>query len=98
MRVHWTNRARNRLREIKEYIEQENPLAAQELTEKILRRSAKLASPPEIGSRVFGYEHSDLREVKVRPFRIIYRILDSRIDVITVLHYRQLLPGDLLRR
>jgi hypothetical protein len=29
-----------------------------------------------------------------RPYRILYRILPDRIDVITVMHYRQRLPGD----
>ena len=41
------------------------------------------------------YQRHDVRELLERPYRILYRILPDRIDVITVMHYRQLLPSDL---
>lgn len=41
------------------------------------------------------YAQPDLREVLGRPYRIIYRVGAERIDVITVMHYRELLPDDL---
>lgn len=63
---------------------------------KILRRSARLAEPPDTGHVLRGYEAIHLREVLVRPYRLIYRVQGGeQIDIITVLHYRQLLPGDL---
>lgn len=62
---------------------------------KILRRSARLAEPPDTGHVLRGYEAIHLREVLVRPYRLIYRAQGEQIDSITVLHYRQLLPGDL---
>jgi toxin ParE1/3/4 len=37
----------------------------------------------------------DVREVLERPFRLIYRVRADRIEVITLLHYRQLLPSDI---
>jgi len=46
---------------------------------------------------VSEYDRDDIREVLDRPYRIIYRILPERIDVITVMHYRQLLPSDLTK-
>ena len=36
--------------------------------------------------------HDDLRELLERPYRIIYRITPERIEILTVMHYRQLLP------
>lgn len=95
MRVHWTDRAKVRLRHIEEYIAKDNPNAAREVVETILRRSWQLATPPEIGHSVKGYEETELREVLTRPYRIIYRIKPNQVDVVTVLHYRQLLPCDL---
>jgi plasmid stabilization system protein ParE len=41
------------------------------------------------------YQRDDVREILERPYRILYRIKPDRIDVITVMHYRQLLPSDL---
>jgi plasmid stabilization system protein ParE len=41
------------------------------------------------------YRQQNLREVLVRPYRIIYRLQPDTIEIITILHYRQLLPDDL---
>jgi plasmid stabilization system protein ParE len=38
------------------------------------------------------YPDDDLRELLLRPYRIIYRQRDERVEVVTVMHYRQLLP------
>jgi toxin ParE1/3/4 len=35
---------------------------------------------------------SDIREVIERPYRIIYRIREDRIDVLAVVHSAQVLP------
>jgi len=95
MKVHWTDRAKARLHSINDYLTEQNPQAAKKVTETILRRSAKLANPPEIGHKVKGYENTDLREVLARPYRLIYRVKTDQVDIATVLHYRQLLPTDL---
>jgi addiction module RelE/StbE family toxin len=95
MKVHWTNRATARLRAIQNHIAKDSPQSARTEVEKILRRSWQLAEPPEIGHPVPGYDATELREVLIRPYRLIYRLQETQIDVITVLHYRQLLPADL---
>jgi len=95
MKVQWTDRAKARLRAIEQHIAKDSPQSARREVEKILRRSWQLADPPEIGHPVPGYEAAELREVLIRPYRLIYRLGETQIDVITVLHYRQLLPTDL---
>ena len=98
MRVTWTDRAKARLRAIQEHIAKDDPNAARKEIEKILRRSWQLSVPPEIGHVVPGYEQQrDLRKVLVRPYRLLYRVKETEIDIVTVLHYRQLLPSDLDR-
>jgi len=94
MKVQWTKRAKARLREIESYITKDNPKAARDVVEKLLRRSWRLADLPDIGHEVEGYEGTDLREVLIRPYRLIYLVKKHQIDVVTVLHYRQLLPSD----
>ncbi len=95
MRVYWTDRAKARLRAIQEHIAKDSPRSARNAVEKILRRSLQLANPPEIGHPVQGYEETVLREVLIRPYRLIYCVKATQVDIITVLHYRQLLPEDL---
>lgn len=92
MRVYWTLEARARLYEIHAYIARESPLVAREVTERVLRRSQQLATPPLLGRRLPEYPHADLRELMERPFRIIYRVKAERIEIVTIKHYRQNLP------
>lgn len=95
MKVQWTDRAKARLHAIQQHIAKDSPQSARSEVEKILRRSWQLASPPEIGHPVPGYDETELREVLIKPYRLIYCLREKQIDVITVLHYRQLLPSDL---
>jgi len=63
---------------------------------RLVDRSRQLAIRPLTGRVVPEYQRSDLREILERPYRIIYTILEreQRIDIVTVLHYRQLPPED----
>lgn len=94
--VHWTDRARARLRSIETYLEDNASRAiAQQEVAKILRRSQQLSVPPDTGHKVKGYEDTPLREVLIRPYRIIYLPKDNQVDVITVMRYRRLFEIDL---
>jgi plasmid stabilization system protein ParE len=50
---------------------------------------------PRSGRQVPEYGSEDVREILERPYRIIYRILSDHIDVLSVMHYRRLLPEDM---
>ena len=95
MRVYWTLDARQRLQEIEAHIALDSPQAAKATAEKLLRRSLILESPPLLGRRLTRYEGDDVRELLERPYRLIYRVRSDYIEILTLLHYRQLLPSDL---
>ena len=95
MRVHWTDRAKTRLRLIHDHIAKDSPLVSSQVVERLLQRSIQIGNLPHSGRAVPEYQRDDIREVLEQPYRIIYRILPDRVDIITVMHYRQLLPGDL---
>ena len=99
MKVVWTDRAKQRLREIRDYIAQERPPAASKLVRRLVLRSHQLALLPRSGRAVPEYERDDIRELLERPYRIIYLVLpqQQRVDVLTVYHYHQLLPSDLAK-
>ena len=94
MRVHWTDRAKARLRLIHDYIAHDAPLVAPQVIERLIDRSRQIGAA-YAGRQVPEYQREDLHEILERPYRLIYRILPDRIDVITVMHYRQLLPSDI---
>jgi len=95
MRIYWTPLARQRLAEIEAYIAKDNSSAARAVAVRLLNRSRTLQQPPLLGRRLEQYAADDIREYLVRPFRLIYRVRNERIEIVTVMHYRQLLPSDL---
>lgn len=94
MRVVWSQEATDSLRAIVAYIAKDSPLAARKVATKLLLRSRQLQEPPLLGRRLPEYPDEDLRELLERPWRIIFRVAPDAVEVVTVRHYRQLLPLD----
>lgn len=94
MKVHWTPEARVQLAGIHSYIAQESPLIAKQVIQRIASRCGQLAELPYSGHKLRDFNRDDIRELLSRPYRIIYRIQSDQIDILSVMHYRRLLPRD----
>ena len=92
MRVVWTARAKARLRQIHDYIAQDQPVNAQRVVDRITLRSKQLQDQPRSGRVVEHYQDEDIRELMERPYRIIYLIHPDRIEILTVRDTRRVLP------
>ena len=92
MRVVWTDRAKARLRQIRAYVAQDQPLNADRLVDQLTRRVEQLAEQPRSGRMVDKYQREDLRELIEPPYRIVYLIGTDRIDIVTVRDTRRVLP------
>lgn len=90
----WSAEAAEQLREITDYVAERNPQVARRIAAVLLRRSRHLAQPPLTGRRLPEFPDADLRELLERPYRLIHRITDSRIEIVALKHYRQLLPAN----
>jgi toxin ParE1/3/4 len=99
VRVVWTARAEQRLAELHAYIAQNSSKVADQIRLRLLVTSRRLATLPYSGRKVEEYNRPDIRELHVRPYRMIYRIRADRerVDVLVVRHYRELLPSDLAK-
>lgn len=95
MRVHWTDNAIAHLLDIYEYIARDSSIYAKRMVDRLTRRSEQIASFPMSGRKVPEYEADDIREIIEKPYRIIYRIKPEQIDVLAIVHCRQLLPEDI---
>ncbi len=95
MKVLWTPGAKARLREIETHIAKDSPRAARNMATRLIRRSLELEQPPLLGKRLARYAPADVRELLERPYRLIYRVKTTHIEIVTVMHYRQLMPSDL---
>ncbi len=92
MKVFWTITAVAHLQAIHDYVAQNSPTYAQQLVDRLTRRSEQIATFPESGRVVPEYEANDIREVIERRYRIIYRIKADQVDILAVLHGAQHLP------
>jgi toxin ParE1/3/4 len=92
MRVAWTDRGKARLRQIRAYIAKDQPLNADHFVDRLTRRVEQLAEHPRSGKIVEQYQRDDLRELIESSYRIIYLILEDRIDILTVRDSRRVLP------
>jgi plasmid stabilization system protein ParE len=95
MRVVWTLEARARLRDIRAYISAESAHVADRVVDTLLRRSEQLEMLPNSGKTVAEYADKSVKELLVRPYRLIYTKDDDVVYILTVKHYRQRLPKKL---
>jgi len=94
MKARWTRRALRDLREIGSYISRDNPDAARRWVARLHERGDRAAELPRSGRIVPEFGRDDLREVFLKSYRIVYRILDDRIEILTVFEGHRLFPGD----
>jgi toxin ParE1/3/4 len=96
MKVFLTDEAKAKLDAIHAYIAADAPMRAAPMIDRITRRALNIGTLPYAGRRVPEINRDDIREVLEAPYRIIYRIAPREIQVLTIMHYRQLLPDDLV--
>ena len=103
-KLNYSPKAKNDLVEIKKYISEElmNPVAAQNVVRKIIKRIRCLEQFAEIGtplSTIFNME-TDYRFLVCGNYLAFYRIERKRINIIRVLYgkrdYMTILFGDLI--
>jgi toxin ParE1/3/4 len=87
----WRSAARNDLRQIISYIARDNPMAARRMKERLEASVLPLAEHPYL------YRKSErapgLREIVAHPnYIVLYRVTETRIDVVNVVHARREYP------
>ncbi|HET7626347.1 MAG TPA: type II toxin-antitoxin system RelE/ParE family toxin [Verrucomicrobiae bacterium] len=80
-KVIWTDEAVADLRQLVNYIARDNPVAAVNLGEELIRKSLLLSEHPRLGRMLRNTKRDDLRELIVRPYRLIYEIKDETATV-----------------
>jgi len=92
MRILWSPLAVDRVSEIADYIAQDNPLAADKWVDTIFDRVKQVKDFKRSGRYVPEVNRKDIRELPYGNYRIIYRIDKKVISILTVRHYKQILP------
>lgn len=90
--LRWTLQAVEDLTAIRDYIERDSPRYARVVIERILERAEAAVDFPLAGRMVPEFARDDVREVIVGSYRIVYRVQDSSITVLTVFRSSRLFP------
>ena len=92
MNILWTTHAKNCLVEIEDFIASDDPVAAQRWIQKLIQRAEVLAEHPHAGRILPEIPQDKLRELIEGNYRIVYRILGERVEILTVFGRHRLLP------
>lgn len=86
-RINWTREAEYWLKDIYDYISEDNPRAANRVVEEIYNRAQELIRFPEIGYRYEAVPDRDVRILLYGHYRIAYLVRpESDIDILGVFH------------
>ena len=99
--VVWAHVAEIDLKEIVEYISLDRPQAALKTLRKIKDKVSDLCAIPERGRIVPELQSQGVlqyRELVIPPWRLIYRILDRTVVILSVIDSRQNVEDILLKR
>ncbi len=100
-KIEWAEVAENDLKRIIEYIAQDGPANALKILKKIKQKASSLNTLPERGRIVPELQDQDIliyRELIIPPWRIIFRISEMKVYVLSVLDARQNVEDILLKR
>jgi addiction module RelE/StbE family toxin len=84
--VHWTESALDDLRGITEFVAKDSPAYAEHLATKLVEAPRRLALLPRTGTIVAEFQQDAIREILVRPYRIIYQIRGADCFVVAIVH------------
>lgn len=94
MTVEWTNNAIGDLTAIYDFIAKDSPRYAVAMVDRLTARTSQLSMHPLSGQQVPEYRRDDIREVIEGVYRLIYLVMNDRIQILTVVHGASLLPPD----
>jgi addiction module RelE/StbE family toxin len=91
--VKWSPEATEDLESIAEYIARDSEFYARSVVSKILAVSRKISEQPMIGRIVPEIDEKEIRERFVYSYRLVYRIQNTTITIVAIIHGKRLLEN-----
>lgn len=91
MTLTWTREALENLSLIDAFISRDNPDRAEIFISEIIGYAETLVQNPRIGRIVPELSNTDIRELILKKYRIVYRIQKDTIEILTVFEGHKLL-------
>ena len=96
--VVWRKSGLDDLEEIVEYLDRTSPSYSERIRSQVFDVTNRLRSLPLMGRVVPEFGESHIREVIVRPYRVVYFIRDETCFIVAVVHssrdFRSAVPRD----
>lgn len=89
----WSLRAIADVESIRDYIGRDSSTYADLVVRRIVEAVERLSTFPQSGRIVPETDRREIREVVVRPYRIVYRLRADAVDIVTVFHAARLFRG-----
>ncbi len=91
--IHWSDQAKDGLAGIGDHIAADDPVAAIRWIDRLIADVERAAEMPLAGRVVLEHaDRQDIREVLRRNYRIVYRVGDEAIEVLTIFEGHRLFP------
>ena len=88
----WSPRSLRDVEAIRDYIAQDSPRVADLVVARIIRTVERLKTFPESGRKVPERNDPGIREVIEPPYRVVYRLREGDVEIVTVFRASRLLP------
>ncbi len=94
MKLIWTREALEKLAEIEDFISRDSQENAEKFVDYLIEQADLISGNPKIGRMVPDISNPALREIIVKNYRIVYRLKEEYIEVLTVFQGQRLLRVD----
>jgi len=91
VKIEWSSIAKNDLNEIIDYIAQDSLEYALSFYEQVNEKIENLTQFPKMGRKVPELDDPHIRELILSNYRLIYRILGEKIQIVRLLHGSRIL-------
>jgi toxin ParE1/3/4 len=85
-KVVWTEPAWNDLEALAEYIARDSHFYAAAFVQEVREAAASLADFAERGQTVPEFADESIRELLVKPYRLVYKLTDEHVFIVALIH------------
>jgi addiction module RelE/StbE family toxin len=93
IKLEWSNEALEDIESIATYIEKDSPVYAKSVVAKIFEKSEIIKDFTQLGRVVPEINDSNIREIFVYSYRLIYKIDSHMVLFVAVIHGKRLLDN-----
>ena len=94
MKLFWTDESLDKLSAIDDFISRDSPQSAENFVKYLIERGESISENPQLGRIVPEILNPEIREIIAKGYRIVYRIKQDRVEILTVFEGHKLLKLD----